>query len=95
MIYLVSYDIPSTRPGDKRRSKLARFLAGRGLRVQYSVFELELSPERMPILIEEIYEIIDDGQDSVRIYPMCASCTTRVQHLGLDAVIEREGLLVW
>jgi CRISPR-associated protein Cas2 len=95
MLYLISYDIPSDKPGDRRRARLAKFLLGRGLRVQWSVFEVMLSPERLPALIEELEELIDPDADSVRIYPLCAACTGRVNRLGVEAVVEREGLLVW
>ena len=95
MLYLISYDIPSDKPGDRRRAKLAKYLEGRGLRVQWSVFEVMLSPERLPVLIDELEERMDPGADSVRIYPLCGACTGRVHRLGLDAVVEREGLLVW
>lgn len=95
MLYLISYDIPSSRPGNRRRARLARFLTGRGIRVQMSVFEVELSPERLPILMDEISQFLDPFADSVRVYPLCAACTQRVQHLGIEAVVEREGMLVW
>jgi hypothetical protein len=54
MFYLVTYDIPSSGSGDRRRTQLAKRLEGFGLRVQYSVFEIEISPERLPAIIEEL-----------------------------------------
>lgn len=95
MLYLISYDVPSGKSGDRRRARLAKFLEGRGLRVQFSVFEVMLSPERLPTLIEGLEERMDPTEDSVRLYPLCASCTSRVHHLGKEAVVENEGLLIW
>jgi CRISPR-associated protein Cas2 len=95
MIHLVSYDLPADKEGDRRRARLAKYLEGRGLRVQYSVFEVNLSPERVPELIGELCALIDVTQDSVRVYPLCATCVGRMQRAGIDAVIERDGLLVW
>jgi CRISPR-associated protein Cas2 len=41
MNYIISYDIPDT----KRRTKIAKTLLDFGDRVQYSVFEAELTDE--------------------------------------------------
>lgn len=95
MLYLVSYDIPSDKAVNRRRNKLAKFLEGRGLRVQLSVFELMLSPERLPALLAELNTKINPKEDSIRVYPLCGSCIDRVNHLGREALIESSGLLVW
>jgi len=42
LLYIVAYDIPSNR----RRKKISDLLEGYGRRVQYSVFELMLSPAK-------------------------------------------------
>lgn len=95
MIFLVTYDIPSTRAGDRRRTKLAKHLLSRGLRVQWSVFEIPLPPEKLPALCAEIAQIIVLEEDSVRLYPLCAACANRVEHIGVKAVIERDSFIVW
>lgn len=42
MLYLISYDIAV----DKRRTKIAKLLEGFGQRVQYSVFECDLTTKQ-------------------------------------------------
>ena len=82
MLYLVSYDIPSTPEGDRRRAKVARRMEAYGIRVQWSVFECELSPALVRKLRKEIGDVIDTGEDSVRFYPICATCVKDAVSLG-------------
>jgi CRISPR-associated protein Cas2 len=95
MIYLFCYDFPSSREGDRRRAKLARRLEGLGLRVQYSVFELELDPEKLPDILTMFGDLIHSEQDSLRVYPLCATCNGKRVRLGVDAPCEHGALLVW
>lgn len=95
MLFLITYDIASDRPGDRRRARVAKFLESRGLRVQGSVFEVSMAPEKLPALIEDLRERIKESEDSIRFYPICSSCAGRQQKLGIDAVIEHDTFLVW
>ena len=95
MLYVIAYDLPSTREGDRRRARIAKHLAGRGLRVQGSVFEIPLMPEKLPVLIEELRSLVEEDADSVRVYPLCAACEQMIERIGIDAPIEREDLIVW
>jgi CRISPR-associated protein Cas2 len=95
MLYLVSYDIPSDKTGQRRRNRLAKYLESLGLRVQYSVFELTIDPARIDLIVREITDLIDAEHDSVRIYTCCASCAARVVRVGKEAVCEHQDLLVW
>jgi CRISPR-associated protein Cas2 len=95
MIFVIAYDLPSTREGDRRRAKVAKYLEGRGLRVQGSVFEIPLMPEKLPQLIEELRSLVEERTDSIRVYPLCASCERRIGRIGIDAPIERGDLSVW
>jgi CRISPR-associated protein Cas2 len=95
MLHLVSYDIPSDKPGDRRRAKLARKLEGVGVRVQNSVFELDIDPLRLPQILQIIELVIDPELDNVRVYPICGTCDSKIQHLGLKALIEHDPIVVW
>ena len=95
MYYLISYDMPSTPEGNRRRSRVAKKLEGLGLRVQYSVFELEISPEKLPAVAAELESLIDSTEDSLRIYPFCAACRDRVLCVGLNAPCEHDLVLIW
>jgi len=95
MIFLCSYDIPSDKAGDRRRARLARFLEKYGLRVQYSVFELDIQPEKMPGLYREMADFLNMEEDSLRIYTLCAQCAPRVVKIGRGANVERDGFLAF
>ncbi|MBU0496235.1 MAG: CRISPR-associated endonuclease Cas2, partial [Chloroflexi bacterium] len=81
--YVIAYDIPD----DQRRYRIARALKGHGERVQYSVFECQLSPGQFQKLWEELGGLIDDQQDRVRAYRLCAPCADWARTVGLAAAI--------
>lgn len=88
MNYLISYDIPSDPPGDRRRQRLAKHLEQFGIRIQYSIFECELNPGLLAQIIDRIEQTIDPKLDNVRIYTLCASCTEKVQNMGTLRTLE-------
>lgn len=75
MRYIVAYDIAN----DKRRKKLADLLEGYGVRVNYSVFELEITKTQKERLLYEIelQKLIDKKYDSLRFYHLCANCVEK------------------
>jgi CRISPR-associated protein Cas2 len=95
MRHLISYDIPSTPGGDRRRARIARYLEGLGLRVQFSLFELELPPERLPAVVAHLESLHDPSEDSIRVYPICSACSDRSHRLGMEAPCEHGPLLIW
>ena len=76
--YVISYDIRD----DKRRLKLARTLEAHGERVQYSVFECVLKVNDFETLNASLKELIDEGEDSLRIYRLCPPCVQRISTCG-------------
>jgi CRISPR-associated protein Cas2 len=63
MYLLITYDIENT----KKRTKLATLLEKYGVRVNYSVFELDIKKQ----ILEELFikmKNLTDKNDSVRIY---------------------------
>ena len=72
MKYIVAYDIAN----DKRRKKLSDLLEGYGVRVNYSVFELELTKTQKERLLYEIelQKLLDVKVDSLRFYHICQNC---------------------
>lgn len=62
---VLSYDIARA----KTRRRVARFLEERLVRVQKSVFEGRLTPERAHRLFDAAASMLDDG-DSIRLYVM-------------------------
>ncbi len=77
--YVICYDIPD----DKRRTKVAKCLDGYGDRIQFSVFEALLTHTLIEKLIGKLTDMIDEKEDSVRIYALCANCAGKVHKLGV------------
>ncbi len=80
MKYMVSYDITN----DKRRTKLSDILGAYGDRVNYSVFEIELSEAKKDALLVEIElkKLINKKYDSLRFYHLCENCIPKSFELG-------------
>lgn len=78
MFILVSYDIPD----DRRRTRLAKVLQDYGERVQYSVFECDLTQKQLQQMLREVKRVISEAQDSVRVYGLCQECVKRIEVLG-------------
>lgn len=79
MIYVVSYDITS----DKIRGKIAKLLEGYGVRIQYSVFECNLTEKRFRKLYSEVFKLTaEEESGSVRFYTLCANCEKKVVTIG-------------
>lgn len=69
MDVLVAYDIAGTEgPGARRLRRVADVCQKYGERVQFSVFECRLSPERLGRLVGELQDAIDPQCDSVVVY---------------------------
>ncbi|MBU1054413.1 MAG: CRISPR-associated endonuclease Cas2 [Proteobacteria bacterium] len=90
MFYLVSYDITD----DRRRTRLAKALKDYGGRVQYSVFECLLNQELLDKMINRIDAIIDETEDSVRIYGLCANCEKVIKIIGTGEVSHDEDVYI-
>ncbi|WP_448516514.1 CRISPR-associated endonuclease Cas2 [Pseudothermotoga sp.] len=80
MLYVVSYDVVD----DRRRNKLADFLENFGVRVQYSVFEVELKEKEYNVMIKGIKKRIKPEEDTVRIYPIAKELKDAIMTIGLD-----------
>ena len=76
--YVIAYDIPD----DKRRTKIARLLEGHGERVQYSIFESQLTDKQFAALWKELGAIIQPREDSLRAYRLCPVCAGWVKTVG-------------
>lgn len=90
MFTLISYDITD----DKRRTKLMKLLEGYGERVQYSVFEAELTPLQLATLQRDVRTLIDANTDSVRYYFLDVAAKRRIQIMGLGKVTTDEPFIL-
>lgn len=81
--HVIVYDVSR----DKRRNKVATILEGYGERVQYSVFECLLEGEQFEALWQEIRAVVEESEDSVRAYRLCAACVAWTKTLGDAAAV--------
>ena len=76
---VVAYDIAD----DKRRNRVAKCMEGYGLRVNYSVFECVLKPQKLKKMKQELNKLIKPSEDSIRIYRLCRSCIAETETMGV------------
>jgi CRISPR-associated protein Cas2 len=76
--YVIAYDIPE----DKRRTKVHKILCGFGKWTQYSLFECFLNKKELVLLKAKLAKHLNEAEDSVRFYPLCGACVTKVETVG-------------
>ncbi len=74
MLVLVSYDIKD----DKTRTRLAKKLLDFGPRVQFSVFEADVSSKELTRLKQMLGKVKLGERDSIRLYNLCETCFGKV-----------------
>lgn len=95
MLVLISYDVEVSSPGGARRlRRIARACTDYGQRVQFSVFECEVSPDQWVLLRARLVDEMDATRDSLRFYLLGASGHRRVEHIGAKPAVDLEGPLV-
>ncbi|GAB3474532.1 CRISPR-associated endonuclease Cas2 [Nocardiopsis coralliicola] len=95
MELLVTYDVATTTPeGAQRLRRVAKVCEGYGLRVQKSVFEIVCSGADLVRLNDAFHRIIDDTEDSIRIYRMSRGSFKTVEVLGAARRLPHDGALV-
>jgi len=78
MFYVICYDISD----DKRRDTISKILESYGTRVQYSVFECNLSVDQLNELCQRLEAFVNADQDSIRIYSLCNACIENIRLIG-------------
>lgn len=87
MFIIASYDISDNR----RRTSVAKILEGFGVRVQYSVFECDLSARQLERLEGLLWRVIKPEEgDDVRLYFLCQGCLPKRMRLGFELTAVRE-----
>ena len=76
--YLAIYDISDGR----RLNKVAAILQDYGVRIQKSVFELRLSETARREMERRLRAVIEEEEDGIKIFPLCASCEAGKPGLG-------------
>lgn len=94
MFILVTYDIPD----DKLRTKVAGAMESYGKRVQYSVFECNLTTTQYAAMKKRLAELMTkaDDQDmwSIRFYRLCEACVKRIEIMGHGHVTRDEAYYI-
>ena len=90
MRYVISYDITDERI----RRRIMKLCKAYGQRVQYSIFECELTRDRLTDLLSRLDETRRadgmDPSDSIRAYRICDECAREVVVLGYRPKIVTE-----
>lgn len=82
LFYLIIYDLPDTKPANKRRTRLHKLLSGYGKWTQYSMFECFLTAVQFTKLQIQIEGLIKPDEDSVRVYVLDAGSVKRTITYG-------------
>ena len=76
--YVIAYDMPD----DKRCTKVHSIVLGHGRWTEYSLYEYFLTRKELVLLRSKLAEHLEVKEDSVRFYPLCANCVSKVETVG-------------
>lgn len=88
---VVTYDIKS----DRKRQKIHQVLKNYGFRVQYSVFECELTQKQYSELRIKISKLLNQQEDSVRYYIMDMENKARTIIDGYGKILEIQKVFIF
>ncbi|MBX9386933.1 CRISPR-associated endonuclease Cas2 [Streptomonospora sp. S1-112] len=95
MELLITYDVATTTPeGAQRLRQVAKVCEGYGMRVQKSVFEVVCSDADWVRLSHTLHRIINDAEDSIRVYRLKAGTFKAVSVLGTARRLPHDDALV-
>ncbi|MGR9108864.1 MAG: CRISPR-associated endonuclease Cas2 [Gammaproteobacteria bacterium] len=89
MLMLITYDVNvETVEGRRRLRQLSKICLDYGTRVQYSVFECEISPDQWVILKAALLKTYDEEKDSLRFYHLGSKWKRKVEHHGAKPTLD-------
>ncbi|MGK7929798.1 MAG: CRISPR-associated endonuclease Cas2 [Spirulina sp.] len=94
LFYLIIYDIPATKAGNKRRQRLHDLLSGYGSRKQYSAFECFLTRVQFVKLQQQIEQLVVRTEDSLCIYIMDAAAVRKTIVYGTEKPRQEHTLIL-
>ena len=85
MFLLITYDVSTVeeKAGARRLRRVAKACTSYGVRVQKSVFEMQLGQKEWVELRARLLGEIDPALDSLRVYFINQSSKDRIEHHGL------------
>lgn len=95
MYYLVCYDVNTeTKEGRRRLRKVCQGCKNFGQRAQKSVFEVDLTAPQYERLLAYLLKIINQEEDSLRIYTITEPLEKHVQSWGRQMVMDLDGAVI-
>lgn len=95
MNVLITYDVSTeTAAGRKRLRKVALACQDYGQRVQKSVFECSVNEMQYEEVMRRLLEIIDETEDSLRVYRLIEPKEKYVQVYGVNTAVDFDEPLV-
>ncbi len=92
---LSCYDVETVTPaGEARLRKMSKACSAFGQRVQYSVFELNVTSTTLERFLQRALQIMDVQRDSLRVYILSGDRDDYLQVYGRDGWIDFEAPLV-
>ncbi|MGX7350716.1 CRISPR-associated endonuclease Cas2 [Enterococcus canis] len=93
---LVTYDVSTVEKEGKRRlRKVAKICQNYGIRVQNSVFECVVNQTEYTQMKIKLLAVVDDQEDSLRIYRLGKQYKSKVEHFGAKESINVEETLIF
>ncbi|WP_373746445.1 CRISPR-associated endonuclease Cas2 [Neisseria dentiae] len=89
MMILITYDV-ATNDGEaqKRLRHIAKHCLDYGVRVQYSVFECDITPDQWVKLKQKLLDTYNPDTDSLRFYHLGSKWRRKVEHHGAKRAID-------
>lgn len=95
LLVLITYDVSTVdAAGRKRLRRVAKECQNYGQRVQNSVFECIVDAGQFLMLKERLIKEINAETDSIRFYSLGNHYATKVEHVGVKASYDMEGVLL-
>jgi len=93
---LVAYDVNTvSENGSKRLYNLSKVCIQNGQRVQYSLFECQITETQFERFRSRLLKIVDQKHDSLRIYHLRGKREEFVETYGIERYINLEGPLIF
>lgn len=92
---LVCYDVETiTGGGERRLRRMAKACSAYGQRVQYSVFELNVTPTLLEKFLQRAVDVMDAKTDSLRVYVLRGPRDQYLKVFGRDGWVDFEAPLI-
>jgi len=90
MFLVVTYDVSTVdeKAGARRLRRVAKACVSYGVRVQKSVFEMQLGQKEWVELRARLLKEIDAERDSLRVYFIDQTSKTRTEHHGVGRPVD-------